>query len=297
MTSPAGSQTTDRGRFYRFAGNEYVSVTTALSVISKPALVGWAAKKTAEAAVEHAESLPIRVKDDVSKLLDHLSNRHGVVPLERRLLGLLEAHTRAHNGEINWKHGTIGQDTLRLLKSHHRASKDDAADLGSILHGAFETIAGGYGVPDLPEGAQPYIEGFQLFWETVKPEPIRLESTIYNQEHGYAGTADLFAVIDGEICVADYKTGSSIWPEVALQLAAYANGEFIGSYRGQAEVQEPVPDAKKAYAIRIAPHSFNMVPVEIGRAVYESFVSALALWRWQQNSKSLLGEPVNGGAA
>lgn len=44
------------GGKYTFDGNEYPTVTTILQVVSKPALVGWAAKSVAEEAVRRAKN-------------------------------------------------------------------------------------------------------------------------------------------------------------------------------------------------------------------------------------------------
>lgn len=53
MTNPKHAHATDRGRYYTRpgTGEQLISVTNVLSeAVSKPALVPWAAKMTAEAA-------------------------------------------------------------------------------------------------------------------------------------------------------------------------------------------------------------------------------------------------------
>jgi hypothetical protein len=62
MSKPALAMQTDRGRYYRnrnHAGRKLVSVTTALKVLDKPALVPWAAKMVAE---EFMAQLPAAVR-------------------------------------------------------------------------------------------------------------------------------------------------------------------------------------------------------------------------------------------
>lgn len=62
MTKPALALKTDRGRFYRnrnHGDRKFISVTTALKVLDKPALVGWAARLVAE---EFMAQLPAAVR-------------------------------------------------------------------------------------------------------------------------------------------------------------------------------------------------------------------------------------------
>lgn len=54
MTKPKQAFQTDRGRFYRsglYPDQKFISVTTALKVLDKPALVPWAAKMVAEEVI------------------------------------------------------------------------------------------------------------------------------------------------------------------------------------------------------------------------------------------------------
>jgi len=67
MAKPKLALQTDRGRFYRnrnHGDRKFISVTTALKVLDKPALVGWAARTVAE---EFMAALPTAVKASRSK--------------------------------------------------------------------------------------------------------------------------------------------------------------------------------------------------------------------------------------
>lgn len=71
MTAPVLSRMTRRGRVYLWDGREYPSVTTILGqTVPKPALVGWAARSTAEWAWDHrAEWTDITDRDAAVDLL------------------------------------------------------------------------------------------------------------------------------------------------------------------------------------------------------------------------------------
>lgn len=67
MAKPKLAMQTDRGRFYRnrnHGDRKFISITTALKVLDKPALVGWAARTVAE---EFMAALPTAVKASRSK--------------------------------------------------------------------------------------------------------------------------------------------------------------------------------------------------------------------------------------
>ena len=77
------------------------------------------------------------------------------------------------------------------------------------------------------------MEQLDKFIKDFDVEPLEIEVTCWNSTIGHAGTADLIARIGGEIVLLDLKTGKSgIYPDVALQLAAYGHAEFIISPDG-----------------------------------------------------------------
>jgi len=54
-----------------------------------------------------------------------------------------------------------------------------------------------------------------------KVEVIETEKTLVNFQYGFAGTCDAVAIINGTKYIIDWKTSKDIYPEYALQLAAY----------------------------------------------------------------------------
>ena len=81
--------------------------------------------------------------------------------------------------------------------------------------------------------------------------PLEVEAFLLHETLGYGGTCDLIAELDGEVWLLDWKTGSSVatpdgtvYRDHRLQLAAYANAEFI------ARVNDPerLPAARRSPA-------------------------------------------------
>jgi hypothetical protein len=173
------------------------------------------------------------------------------------------------------------------------ASKDTKAGIGTHVHRYAEAIAKG-NVPkaETPE-AVPYLRHFDSFIYDVQPEFLGVELPVYNRTHGYAGTADMFAVIDGKAAVVDIKTGKSIWPEVALQLAAYARSEFC--VRGG--VEEPSPVVQHGYVLHIGESGYELRRCDIGDSTFSAFVAMLDSYRWlAEESSYVIGALVREGA-
>lgn len=63
MTQPKDARQDGDNRIYRWKDEDYVSVTTVLNVLNKPALVPWAAKMSAIYAVEHRYELACMYQD------------------------------------------------------------------------------------------------------------------------------------------------------------------------------------------------------------------------------------------
>lgn len=243
MTQPINSQTDADGRVYVWppTGEQFTSVTTILSVLSKPFLVKWAAKEAAQCAVAN--------------------------------LALINEMCKC--GRYT--------DAIDYIKNASTRLTEESSDIGTKAHAWIEARINGVSGP--PGGTPPHVKHFESWCLVNKPEFILCESTIYNRTEGYAGTLDFMAQIDGEPWIVDVKTGKSIYPEVALQLAAYSRGEFVG----KDNVESHVPKVQKAGVLHIRPNGYKFVPVDISDEVWMSFRYIKEAYRWQKYlSKNVL---------
>jgi hypothetical protein len=106
----------------------------------------------------------------------------------------------------------------------HREISGRAMSIGTLAHQACEKYAK-TGVIERPVNEQAG-RSFDTFVKWFKDHDVKVhgsEVKIYSKAFKYAGTCDLFCVVDGEECVVDIKTSSALYPEYAMQLAAYAN--------------------------------------------------------------------------
>jgi len=99
-----------------------------------------------------------------------------------------------------------------------------AAEWGTSIHEAIEAILRGETI--VPE--QRMTTTIDTFLEWRKQFPLRIvnptndiEKRVYDVDHGYAGTIDIIAEVDGVRGIIDLKTSTAIVKEHALQTAAY----------------------------------------------------------------------------
>lgn len=127
---------------------------------------------------------------------------------------------------IHWAN-KVGRQGLTM-----REASGDAAKVGNIAHDRIEGFL--LGKPfertleplDLWDRSTLSLESFRDWWHTEnmwgRVQLIETECLMVDQELGYGGTADLICLLDGVPAVLDYKTGSGIYPEVSIQMEAYA---------------------------------------------------------------------------
>lgn len=107
-----------------------------------------------------------------------------------------------------------------LAKGAPARERDAAAERGTAVHEIIaERIAGRPGV--VTSATAPYLCAFDRFVVERAPAFALSEQTVYNPTLGYAGTFDLLVGMGGVDWLIDIKTGKGVYPEVAMQLAAY----------------------------------------------------------------------------
>jgi hypothetical protein len=181
---------------------------------------------------------------------------------------------------------------VREVKQAPWQARDQAAGLGDAVHAAVEAHATGRPRPELPAEARPYLEGFDRFAAEHRPGFPLAERTVFSRRYGYAGTFDAIATLQGlGVVLLDVKTGRRVYPEACLQLAAYAAADFMGDADGRTE--RPMPALHAGAVLHLRPGGYQLIPVPIGRAVFEAFLAALAVFRFATDlAPTLLPTPT-----
>ena len=183
------------------------------------------------------------------------------------------------------------QAAIDWLKKIPDFQRDTAADLGTQVHAMAEAIGRGELLP-LEEPLRPYLVAYRRdFLDLFAPRFLAVEAMVCSERYEYGGTADAFVEIAGEIWLLDYKTGSGVYPDAALQLAGLARAQFIG--RPGDPVQYPIPAATRFGILHIRPEGARLYPVTVNRETVAAFLDARRLYAWDQGpAKGVIGEPL-----
>jgi hypothetical protein len=98
-------------------------------------------------------------------------------------------------------------DWLKKIPDYQR---DSAADVGSRIHALAEQINRGL-EPAVSADEAPFIASYRAFLASFRPRFLAVEEMVVSLKHGYAGTFDSVAVIDGQTWLLDLKTGSGVY--------------------------------------------------------------------------------------
>ena len=168
--------------------------------------------------------------------------------------------------------------------------RDRAADRGTSVHAIAEQIVRGQ-EPEVPPELAGYVDAYRLFLAEWQPRFVAVEQMVCSLRHGYSGTFDAIAVIDGERWLIAIKTSSSTYAETALQLAAYAAADFIG--RPGDPHRYRVPRVTRFGVIRVTPDRADLVPYAVDRGTLRAFLRTRDVWAWtQEQAKTVVGKPL-----
>lgn len=190
--------------------------------------------------------------------------------------------------------GMVKQDpdaTTEYLKALPWAKTSRAADIGTRVHEAIESLITGAARPPLADDEKPRMMWFDEFVKDYRPTFIAAEASIYNRTHGYAGTFDALMMIEGVSLplMLDVKTGKAVYHEAALQLSAYRRGEFIGMPDG---TEAPLPETAGGVVLHLRDDGYDLLDVDTGDHVFAAFIYAREVNRWmEEGAKTAIGSP------
>lgn len=162
-----------------------VSVTSALKVLDKPALVAWAERCGVEGALRLERSGVLTEID------------------EQDALGVVRAHGEGADAkrEAGADRGTAIHDALQLYCTEAKIPN----------------------VGDFDPQVRGYVQGLCGWLIAAQPEPLLVEQVVGSPTHLFAGRIDLLATVNGQRTLVDLKTNPAgrVYTEAHLQTAAY----------------------------------------------------------------------------
>jgi len=146
--------------------------------------------------------------------------------------------------------------------------------IGDAAHRAAELDAAGtLDDATVHPAVLPYLEAWRAFRRESQCTLIASESRIYHPVHGYAGTLDVFAWVNGDAAVIDIKTGLP-GPQAELQLAAYAEVAIDGP--------EVSGGTVRRFALRVLPTGRYKFDEYKNPAAWRDFLACLAVHRLKE---------------
>lgn len=278
-----------KGHRYVLDGEKCIGVTTAISGgVPKPALVNWAARMPSEFVVDRLE-----LGADGHVLADRVV-----------------ADLRAFNETRKWKEklsGALPRVALaKLLGQVHYASSTEAAVKGTDVHGLAARLSEGDKV-EVPEHLVAHVDAYLKFLNDWDVEVELTEFIVGHRRWKYAGTGDLIGTLtfpEGSDLfpeggrhrgLFDIKTsGSGVYGETGLQLAAYGNAEFFLAEDGS---EQPLPPVEFYAVVWVRADGYDLVPFDVEPADFRQFLYCLATARWvaERDSKDA-PRPIKGDA-
>lgn len=201
------------------------------------------------------------------------------------------------------------EGAIQYLSGAARRYTKVRADIGSEAHDMFERMIRGEYVGRVRSDLEPYRAHFAEFLKAVNPELVRAEDVAWSDTHGYAGSFDVVMRIwldeNGNptpdrsgvphLIMGDWKTSKATYPDVALQMSAYMNADFIIDPDGNTE---PMPEFDGAAVLHITDETWAFKPVVTDAAVFAQFLHLRATFDWDRDlSRKVIGKPVAKKAA
>ncbi len=191
----------------------------------------------------------------------------------------------------------LGREPMvKALKEVPWAQRDAAAARGTEVHTLAERLIMGEEV-DVPEELAGHVKAAVDFMDDWKVRPIITEAVVGNRRWRYAGTFDLVADVPGRgRAIIDYKTSrSGIFPETALQLAAYRHADSFLSMGVELPMAELQIDCGLAVWLRA--DGYDVIPLNCDDSVFQSFLYVAQVARVADRMREWVGESLPRPAA
>lgn len=184
---------------------------------------------------------------------------------------------------------TMGRGPMvAALKEVPWQKRDDAAIRGTEVHAWAEKVIYG-NEHDIPDHLLPHVQGYVDFLDRFDVKPVLTERPIASRQWWYAGTPDLIATIGGVPWLLDNKTSADVYPDTAMQCAAYANAEFFLDEHG---VEQPIPEVERLGVLHIRADGTDLYPVADPAHAWKCFQHVSFIAKQMDLIKQQITEPA-----
>lgn len=262
---------TDDHRYYFDGEGPFPGVTTTMKTYDKSdVLVGWAKRETASFALRNLDTL-VAHRQHNAALPECAPCQKSYRPFDR------DAAAR------------------RWISSIPDYLRDTAADLGTEIHSLAEKMAEDRD-DEVAVELRPYAQTYHRFLYEKQPEFLAIEYMGLNREHGYGGTGDIIARLNGgPVTAIDIKSWTkpepiknTYYPETGMQLAACSRFEFIG--RPNDPFEYLMPEVEAHAVLLLGAEEYRLIPYAVTDQTFDAFLACLRLHRWRHGeAKTIVG--------
>jgi hypothetical protein len=171
-------------------------------------------------------------------------------------------------------------EKMRRLTSARFEVSGAAAARGTEIHALAVRLAAGEEL-EIADELLGHVDAYLAFIRDWRVQERLVEVPVLNREWRYAGTADLIAELgDGRTWLLDWKTSASgVYPEAALQLAAYANAE---TYLDGDGLEHEMPEIDACAVVWLRADGYELVPVNVTERTFRVFLHAAVVARFTE---------------
>lgn len=162
-------------------------------------------------------------------------------------------------------------DRAAKIEKARFVSNKKAIVRGNRIHEFGEKLSTGQPV-EVPDEYRGPAEAYARFLDLWQLDVLRAETPVCHTEYRYAGTFD--AIVHAPrlgTVMLDIKTGSGVYAETALQLAAYRYANLMVD-------DEPMIDTDGAYVAHVTGDTVDLVPLKQDEQVTAAFLYCLELY-------------------
>jgi len=189
-----------------------------------------------------------------------------------------------------WSDFTNEDQAVQWALNEVRKHRSTAASVGSGVHRLADMVTRGSESDSkafhVSEEERPYVDAYRRFSDRYERSSFVSSEKIVWSLNGYAGTYDLLMMIDSELWLIDIKTGKNLYPEFALQLAAYRWADSI-ILPGN-PVAYDMPDVERTGVLHLRPDSYPETGYRLWeypttyKEDYLTFLGLLEAFNWRK---------------
>jgi hypothetical protein len=187
---------------YTIAGKKIPAVTRVIDACFPKYLTDWAVKEGADFFKQSLEPYKLAPTEE-----------YGTYMLPAKVIEHIHKGIQTANRTISWDAAQVGNSVHEWIAGaiKLKLNGDDPGLAGSL---------DGVEQKNCIHAFKKWAFGCDIEW--LKAEEKVYYNATLDSNYSFAGTVDAVAMVDGKLCVIDFKTSKKIYKSYYLQVAAYA---------------------------------------------------------------------------